>query len=135
VTARSSASEAGTVTVMSIGFLILLGLLTVLVVDSSAAFLQRQELNNLADGAALHATDGLDESEFYLHQRVVLSESLVHELVEEHIAGEGATIAALEVTGDRVRVRLESPMNMPIVPPGWRSSTIVVAEADAWLRR
>lgn len=128
-------TEVGTVTVMSIGFLILLGLLTVLVVDSSAAFLQRQELNNLADGAALRATDGLDEAEFYLHRRVVLSEAVVQELVEEHISGQGARLAALEVAGDRVRVRLERPMYLPIVPPGWRSQTVVVAEADAWLRR
>ncbi len=45
--------ERGTVTVMTIGFLVLLGLLTVVVVNSSAAFLERQRLNNLADGAAL----------------------------------------------------------------------------------
>ena len=131
----SGRSESGTVTVMSIGFLVLLGLLTVVVVDASAAFLQRQELNNLADGAALHATDGLDEPAFYLHRRVLLSEGAVRDLVGEHIAGQGVRLAGLEVVGDRVTVRLERPMELPLVPPGWRSSTVVVAEADAWLRR
>ena len=51
--------ERGSITVMSIGFLLLLGTLTVVVVNASAAFLQRQELNNLADGAALARGMGL----------------------------------------------------------------------------
>jgi len=128
-------NQRGTITVMSIGFLILLGLLTVVVVNSSAAFLQRQELNNLADGAALIATDGLDEAEFYRHRRVVLSESAVHALIDDHLAGSGARLATLEIAADRVHLRLERPMDLPLVPPGWRSRTVVVADADAWLRR
>jgi len=128
-------SEAGTVTVMSIGFLILLGLLTVVVVDASAAFLQRQELNNLADGAALRATDGLDEAAFYEQRQVVLDRSLVQSLVEQHIAGQGVRLSVLEIDADRVHLRLERPMNLPLVPPGRRSRTVVVADADAWLRR
>jgi len=128
-------AEAGSVTVMSIGFLILLGLLTVVVVNASAAFLQRQELNNLADGAALRATDGLDEAAFYEHRRVVLDRSLVRTLIEQHIAGQDARLSTLEVDADRVHLRLERPMVLPLVPPGWRSSTVVVADADAWLRR
>jgi hypothetical protein len=130
-----SRTEAGTVTVMSIGFLILLGLLTVLVVNASAAFLQRQELSNLADGAALRATDGLDEVAFYEHRRIVLDRSVVASLVEQHIAGQGVRLATLEIDADRVHLRLERPMDLPLVPPGWRSRTVVVAEADAWLRR
>jgi hypothetical protein len=133
--ARQRRTEAGTVTVMSIGFLILLGLLTVVVVNASAAFLQRQELNNLADGAALRATDGLDEAAFYERRLVVLDRSVVRSLVEQHIAGHGVRLTTLEIDADRVHLRLERPMNLPLVPPGWRSRTVVVADADAWLRR
>src|SRR5688572_2766781 len=68
-------SERGSITVMSIGFLLLLGTLTVVVVNASAAFLQRQELNNLADGAALAAADGLDAAAFYEQRELVLRES------------------------------------------------------------
>lgn len=132
MTARRA--DAGTVTVMSIGFLILLGLLTVVVVDASAAFLQRQELNNLADGAALHATDGLDDGAFYERRQVVLDGELVRSLVEQHIAGQDVRLANIEVNADRVHLRLEQPMDLPLVPPGWRGRTVVVAEADAWLR-
>jgi len=127
--------ERGSITVMSIGFLLLLGALTVVVVDASAAFLQRQELNNLADGAALAAANGLDAAAFYERREVVLSQSDVRSLVEQHISGSNARLTGLEVAGDRVRVRLARPMDLPLVPPGWMDRTVVVADADAWLRR
>jgi hypothetical protein len=127
--------ERGSITVMSIGFLLLLGALTVVVVNASAAFLQRQELNNLADGAALAAADGLDTAAFYERREVTLSESDVRSLVVQHISGSEARLTELEVEGDRVRVRLARPMDLPLVPPGWMARTVVVAEADAWLRR
>jgi hypothetical protein len=41
----------------------------------------------------------------------------------------------LDVEGDRVRVELARPMDLPLVPPGWMDRTVVVADADAWLRR
>jgi hypothetical protein len=127
--------ERGSITVMSIGFLLLLGTLTVVVVNASAAFLQRQELNNLADGAALAAADGLDAAAYYERREVILSESDVRALVEQHIAGSEARLTLLEVDGARVRVRLARPMDLPLVPPGWMDRTVVVADADAWLRR
>jgi hypothetical protein len=127
--------EHGTVTVMSIGFLMLLGALTVVVVNASAAFLQRQELDNLADGAALAAADGLDAAAFYERRQVVLNEGDVRALVLDHIADSEAHLTELTVDADRVRLRLERPMDLPLVPPGWRSRTVVVAEASAWLRR
>lgn len=120
---------------MSIGFLILLGTLTVVVVNASAAFLQRQELTNLADGAALAAADGLDAAAFYERREVVLSVADVEALVSDYVAGSEAEVTALDVTGDRVRVELSRRMDLPLVPPGWVSDTVVVADADAWLRR
>lgn len=130
-----SKNERGSITVMSMGFLILLGALTVVVVNASAAFLQRQELNNLADGAALAAADGLDAAAFYERRDVVLSEPDVRLLVTQYIAGSEARVTVLEVEQDRVRVQLARPMDLPLVPPGWMARTVVVADADAWLRR
>jgi hypothetical protein len=127
--------EQGTVTVMSIGFLLLLGALTVVVVDASAAFLQRQELNNLADGAALAAADGLDAAEFYQSRRVVLDEGDVRALVVDYLADSRARVTSMAIERDRVRLRLERRMELPLVPPGWRSRTVVRADAAAWLRR
>jgi uncharacterized membrane protein len=131
----TSLGERGSITVMSIGFLFLLGTLTVVVVNASAAFLQRQELNNLADGAALAAADGLDAAAFYERREVFLNAADVQSLVVQHISGSEARLTALAVDGDRVHVRLARPMDLPLVPPGWLSRTVVVADADAWLRR
>ena len=87
--------ERGTVTVMTIGFLFLLGLLTVVVVNSSSAFLERQRLNNLADGAALSAADGLDEAGFYTDHRVVLDPNEARRLVSDYLAGEQVRVVAV----------------------------------------
>lgn len=129
-----ASDERGTITVMSIGFLLLIGALTVVVVNASAAFLQRQELNNLADGAALAAADGLDAGAFYERREIVLSEPDVQRLVAEYVAGSNARVTEIEVVGDRVRLRLAQPMDLPLVPPGWMSRTTIIADADAWLR-
>src|SRR6185436_20969733 len=49
--------QAGQATVMIIGFAVVLAMLMALVVDTSAAYLQRQGLDTLADGAALRGAD------------------------------------------------------------------------------
>jgi hypothetical protein len=126
--------ENGTVTVMTIGFLVLIGLLTVVVVDSSAAFLERQRLNNLADGAALAAADGLDESGFYADRDIVLDPAEVRRLVGGYLAGEGVRVVRVNADGDRVTVHLERELDLALTPPGWTSSTMVVADATAELR-
>lgn len=127
--------ERGTVTVMTIGFLMLLGLLTVVVVNSSAAFLERQRLNNLADGAALAAADGLDEAGFYADRRVVLDPEATQRLVSDYLAGEGVRVVDVSADGDTVSVHLERDLDLPLTPPGWSSSTTIVADATSQLRR
>jgi len=127
--------ERGTVTVMTIGFLILLGLLTVVVVDSSAAFLERQRLNNLADGAALAAADGLDEAGFYAHRHVVIDPEEARRLASDYLAGEDVRVVDVSADADTVRVHLERDLDLPLTPPGWTSSTTIVADATSQLRR
>jgi len=127
--------ERGTVTVMTVGFLLLLGLLTVVVVDSSAAFLERQRLNNLADGAALAAADGLDEAGFYTDQRIVLDQDEAGRMVSDYLAGEQVEVVDVDADGDTVSVHIERDLDLPLTPPGWTSSTTIVADASAQLRR
>jgi uncharacterized membrane protein len=128
-------AERGTVTVMTIGFLLLLGLLTVVVVDSSSAFLERQRLNNLADGAALAAADGLDEAGFYGDHRVVLDPDEARQLASEYLAGEDLRDVEVSADGDTVSVHLERELDLALTPPGWTSSTTIVADATSQLRR
>ena len=127
--------ERGTVTVMTIGFLMLLGLLTVVVVDSSAAFLERQRLNNLADGAALAAADGLDEAGFYADRRVVLDPEEARRLVSDYLAGEDVRVVDVSADADTVHVHLERDLDLALTPPGWTSRTTIVADATSQLRR
>jgi uncharacterized membrane protein len=127
--------ERGTVTVMTIGFLMLLGLLTVVVVDSSAAFLERQRLNNLADGAALAAADGLDEADFYADRRVVLDPEEARRLVSDYLAGEDVRAVDVSADADTVHVHLERDLDLPLTPTGWASRTTIVADATSQLRR
>lgn len=126
--------ERGQISVLTIGFLILLGLLAVVVVNSSAAFLQRRELDNLADGAALAAADGLSREAFYRDGRVELDEQEARRLVGGYLGSEGLNVVRVSAAGGRVRVHLERIVDLAIAPPGWGSQTTIVAEATSQLR-
>lgn len=127
--------EQGTITVVSIGFLVFLALLTIVVVNSSAAFLERQRLNNLADGAALAAADGLDEAGFYTDRRVVLDPDEARQLVSDYLAGEQVRTVGVSTDRDTVTVNLERDIDLALAPPGWTSGATIVAEATSQLRR
>nr|WP_256372155.1 pilus assembly protein TadG-related protein [Aeromicrobium sp. A1-2] len=120
---------------MTIGFFVFLGLLAVVVVNASAAFLQRQQLDNVADGAALAAADGLSREAFYRSGEVRLDDSEARRLVGRYVTGEGIRVVEISTEGDQVHVRLERTIGLPLTPPGWTSRTTIVADATAQLRR
>lgn len=131
--------EGGQITVMAIGFFVMLGLLAVVVINSSAAFLQRQELDNLADGAALAAADGLSEETFYREgadTAVRLDPAEANRLVARYVAASGGEVSAVSVTAtqDEVHVRMERTVTLAIAPPGWRSQSTIVSESTSQLR-
>ncbi|WP_412904377.1 pilus assembly protein TadG-related protein [Aeromicrobium sp. 179-A 4D2 NHS] len=129
------AGERGNVTVLTIGFLAVLGMLVVVVVNASAAFLERRELMNLADRVALHAADGLDRDRVYaggIGGEAVLdateAQALVRGIVPRGVA------MRLRTTQDRVEVDLTRTVRLPLVPPGFPSSATIRAEATGELR-
>jgi hypothetical protein len=126
--------DDGTITVMTIGFLLFLGLLSVVVVNSSAAFLQRQQLDNVADGAARAAADGLSREAFYRRGELELDGPEARRLVGDYVSSPGIRIAHVRAVGDRVQVRLERSVGLALAPPGWQSRTTIVSEATAQLR-
>lgn len=131
--------ETGQVSVMIVGFFIVVALLVVVVVNSSAAFLQRQQLNNVADGAALVAADGLDRDAIYregINQDLPLELRRIKQIVAGYVATSGAagTIWRVSLVGERVRIHLEQPLDLALVPPGWKSSSTVTADATSVLR-
>ena len=58
-------TESGQITLLVIGFAVILLALVAVVVDASQAVLLRRSLSSLADGAALAAAQGLAEEPFY----------------------------------------------------------------------
>lgn len=130
-----SRREDGQITVMTIGFFVFLGLLAVVVVNASAAFLQRQELDNLADGAALAAADGLSRESFYRNGVVEVDGRQASRLVADYLTGQEVRAVQVRTDGDHVYVRMERVVDLAIAPPGWRASTTIRSEATSQLRR
>lgn len=119
---------------MTIGFFVFLGMLAVVVVNSSAAFLQRQELDNLADGAALAAADGLSRASFYRDETVQIDERRARRLIADYLAGQDVRGVRVSADADQVRVRVERSVELALAPPGFASRTTIVSEATSQLR-
>lgn len=133
-TRREMRDERGTITVMTIGFFAVVGLLVAVVVNASGAFLERRELDNLADGAALAAADGLDTEAFYTGGEVTVDPAQARRLVAQYVAGSDARVVSVTTTQDRIVVRLERSVRLALRPPGLPATTTVVAEATGSLR-
>lgn len=134
-----SRDEAGSIAPLIIGFLLVLGTLVGVVVDASAAYLRRQGLDNLADAAALSATDGLQGEAVYrngLGAKVQIDPLAAHRYVEDYLASTGARakypgLRVQVVTADDVvRVRLRASMPLPLPVPGVGTPTISGAAAS-----
>ena len=128
------AREQGNVTVLTVGFLAVLGLLVVVVVNSSAAFLERRELMNLADRVALHAADGLDRDAVYaggIDEAAVLDAADAQSLIDGIVPSD--VQVQLSTSGDRVEVRLTRRFALPFVPPGLPDTATIRAEASGRL--
>lgn len=126
--------EGGNVTVLTIGFLVVLGMLVVVVVNASAAFLERRELMNLADRVALHAADGLDREAVYsggIGDQAVLDAADAEELTAG-IAPVDVRVA-MRTSDDRVDVVLTRRIRLPLVPPGFPNGATIRAEATGRL--
>ncbi|RJS45163.1 pilus assembly protein TadG-related protein [Nocardioides cavernaquae] len=118
-----SGEESGQVTVMIIGFALILLMATGVTVDASAAYLARQSLATLADGAALAGADQLQGAAAYdggLDDHVPIDVQTARQSVAEHLRATGAyadhpgLAASVDVVGDRVIVRLTAPLDLPI---------------------
>ena len=139
---RPARDEAGQVTMLILGFAGILVMAIVVVVDASAAYLQRQGLDNLADGAALYGADlgsagvyeqGLDG------QRLLQQEAAVEAAVRDYLsrAQAGAKYPGIDVavrvdaTGRSVTVLLRAPLDLPLRIPGSSSSPRIGASSTA----
>lgn len=134
--------ERGSATPLIIGFAVVLLLTVAVVVDASAAFLRRQALDNLADGAALSGADaGAQGSEVYTgglgEQPLALTRAQARAGVARYLTSVGAygsypgLAYDVSVRDDRVVVRLSAPLDLPLTVPGGPDTTRVSATSSA----
>jgi Flp pilus assembly protein TadG len=134
------ADETGQTSVLLLGLFLVAVLLVAVVVDASAAFLRRQELSTLADGAAVAAADGVSTEQIYLDgvpERVTIDPALARAYVADYLARSGARVRypgltyRVSAAGDSVQVQMSAPLDLPLVPPGWAGRTTVASDATA----
>lgn len=121
--------QRGSSTPMIIGFAAVILLLVAVVVDASAAYLARQRLDELADGAALQGADlGAQGSDAYDGglgtSDLSISRAEAEAAVRAFLRDSGAMRdhpglrAVVRVDGDRVVVELTAPVDLPLSLPG-----------------
>jgi len=131
------------VTPLIVGFALIIALTVAVVIDATAAYLQRSELSTLADGAALHGADlGATGADVYTDglpdERLRVTEAAVRAAVADYLHQVGAHGRYPGLTFDvgvgrdqRVTVELSAPLDLPLTFPGSPSSPRVGASGSA----
>jgi uncharacterized membrane protein len=136
----SRRTERGQTSLLIVGSFLIAVLLVVVVVDASAAYLRRQELDALADGAALAAADAIREEQVYtqgLGETAQLDPVTARAQVAEYFSRIGAHTRygglryAVTAGPESVQVRVTTPLKLPFSPPGWDGRTDVTGTAVA----
>jgi uncharacterized membrane protein len=136
--------ERGQASVLIIGFAAVLAMTVALVVDASAAYLQRQGLDTLADGAALHGADlgatGRDVYEGGVPaDRLEVTAAQVRAAVGDYLRSTGAHArypgltytVRVDPAQRSVEVSLSAPLDLPLAIPGAPGTTRVGATGAA----
>lgn len=134
--------ESGQTTLMIIGLAFVLVMLIAMVTDVSAAYLQRQGLDTLADGAALEGAnrgtagayaDGVPAD------RLPLDEGVARDAVGAYLRGAGAYdkypglsfAVSVDSGSSTVRVALRAPLDLPLTVPGAPTTAMIGATGSA----
>ena len=134
--------ERGQSAVLIVGFAGVLAMVIALVVDSSAAYLQRQGLDTLADGAALRGADlGATGEDVYQggvpEHTLALTPGRARAAVGDYLSAAGAYARypglsfTVRVQGDRVEVHLSAPLDLPLSIPGSPERATIGADGSA----
>jgi hypothetical protein len=141
---RRRRDERGQATLLIVGFALVLAMAVATVVDVSAAYLQRQGLDTVADGAALRAADlGATGEEVYAggvpQGRLELSVERVRGSVREFLVRSGAYAdypgLAFDVDVDpassSVTIHVTAPLDLPLTVPGSPDVAMIGATGSA----
>jgi len=136
--------ERGQATVLIVGLATFLAMTIALVVDATAAYLQRQGLNTLADGAALQGADlgatGRDVYEGGVPtERLELTAAQAREAVGDYLRGTGAYArypglsyrVRVDPAAQSVEVSLSAPLDLPLTVPGSPERATIGATGSA----
>lgn len=132
--------DAGQVSVLLVGFFVVLTMLVAVVVDASAAYLARERLASLADGAALAAADSVATERLYTegleagpHLDADAARAQVRSyLVESRAAARHpGLVHRVSVRGGAVHVTVTAPLDLPLTPQGWLGGARVSARSAA----
>lgn len=128
---RPASDQRGQASVLIVGLAVVLMMMVALVVDASAAYLQRSGLDSLADGAALRAADlgasGTDVYEAGVPDvRLLQTSGRARAAVGDYLRATGAFVrypglsygVSVEQATSTVRVTLEAPIDLPLSIPG-----------------
>lgn len=138
-----SRDERGSTIPLIIGCALVVATLVGVVVDASAAFLRRGQLDALADGAALAATEGVEGEAAYtqgLGPRLEIDPGQASRDVRRYLASAGATTrypglrVVVRTDADRVVVHLVAPLHLPLGVPGVDSTASVAGDAASVVR-
>jgi uncharacterized membrane protein len=137
---RRCRDEVGQTTLLIIGFFVIAVMLIAVVVDASAAFLRRESLDAIADGAALAAADGVAGDQVYssgLGHLAQIDPAVARSAVEQYLADSGAYTHfpglsyQISAEATSVTVVVTSTLNLPVPVPGVDGSARVVGTAHA----
>jgi Flp pilus assembly protein TadG len=136
--------ERGQSTVLIVGLAVVLAMLVAVVVDASAAYLQRQGLDTIADGAALRGADlGASGEETYTtgvpEEDLRLTPAAVRTAVHAYLADVGAYAAypglsfdvGVDDAAHRVTVTVRAPIDLPLTVPGSPGTATVGSTGSA----
>ena len=134
--------ERGQTTLLIVGFMMVLAMAVAAVVDVSAAYLQRQGLDTVADGAALRGADlGATGQDVYEggvpRDTLALTAPQARAAVGAYLHQAGAYARypgltyTVRVEADRVVVHLSAPLDLPLSVPGSPEHTVVGADGSA----
>jgi hypothetical protein len=138
--------DAGQTTLLIVGLAVVLLMAIGAVVDVTAAYLQRQALLTVADGAALAGADAgsADEDDLYgdgigSDPRLDQQRAVAHAAVADFLRSSGAhgeypglTFGVrIDTARDAVVVTLRAPLDLPLTVPGTPGRTSISASGAA----
>lgn len=127
---RARRDEQGQSSLMIVGLAVVLMMAVAVAVDSSAAFLHRQRLDNVAEGAALYAADAAAEgAEVYTgglgeQERLKVVQQTATAAAADYVGRTGARgdfpglTQSVTIRDDAVRVSVQAPLRLPLTFPG-----------------